>query len=208
MSVQTGAPQPVQTPPKQKLPFPGKGRQAVKSGVLWLLAVGALVFFMQSYVLYPVRVSGSSMENTLRSGDALLASPLPYALEEKQRGDIVICRYPDRTEGQLSLSSSLGITRHTLFVKRLVALPGDVLEITGGRLYINGQLTADPPAMGSTPRDLSRRTLGENEYFVMGDNRFSSRDSRSQDVGTLSEDAIVGKVLGVIWPLPRLQFVP
>ncbi len=204
MSVQTGAPQPVQVPPKQKRPFPRKGRQTVKSSILWLLAVGALVFFMQSYVLYPVRVSGSSMENTLHSGDVLLASPLPYALGEKQRGDIVICRYPNQTEGQLALTANLDITRHPLFVKRLVALPGDVLEIIGGHLYVNGQLTADPPAMGSTPRDLSRCTLGENEYFVMGDNRFSSRDSRSQDVGALSGDAIIGKVLGVIWPLPRL----
>ena len=67
----------------------------------------------------------------------------------------MICRYPGRTEGSLPLAAALGLTRHTLFVKRLVALPGDTLEIHGGRLYVNGALTADPPAMATSPIRLS-----------------------------------------------------
>ena len=137
----------------------------------------------------------------------MLVSKLDYLFGDMQRGDIVICRYPGRTEGSLPLAAALGLTRHTLFVKRLVALPGDTLEIHGGRLYVNGALTADPPAMASTPRELARRTLGPDEYFVMGDNRFSSLDSRAEGVGPLRRTNLVAKVLLAVWPLSSIRAI-
>lgn len=187
--------------PKKRPGFHGWGWMGL------LLGAAALVFFVESFLIFPIRVEGGSMRDTLRDGEVLLASPLPYALGEMRRGDIVICRYPGRTEGSLPLAAALGLTRHTLFVKRLVALPGDTLEIHGGRLYVNGALTADPPAMASTPRDLARRTLGPDEYFVMGDNRFSSLDSRAEGVGPLRRTDLVAKVLLAVWPLSSIRAI-
>lgn len=187
--------------PKKRPGFHGWGWMGL------LLGAAALVFFVESFLVFPIRVEGGSMRDTLRDGEVLLASPLPYALGEIRRGDIVICRYPGRTEGSLPLAAALGLTRHTLFVKRLVALPGDTLEIHGGRLYVNGALTADPPAMASTPRELARRTLGPDEYFVMGDNRFSSLDSRAEGVGPLRRTDLVAKVLLAVWPLSSIRAI-
>ena len=187
--------------PKKRPGFHGWGWMGL------LLGAAALVFFVESFLIFPIRVEGGSMRDTLRDGEVLLASPLPYALGEMRRGDIVICRYPGRTEGSLSLTAALGVTRQTLFVKRLVALPGDTLEIHGGRLYVNGALTADPPAMASTPRELARRTLGPDEYFVMGDNRFSSLDSRAEGVGPLRRTDLVAKVLLAVWPLSSIRAI-
>lgn len=187
--------------PKKRPGFHGWGWMGL------LLGAAALVFFVESFLVFPIRVEGGSMCDTLRDGEVLLASPLPYALGEMRRGDIVICRYPGRTEGSLPLTAALGVTRHTLFVKRLVALPGDTLEIHGGRLYVNGVLAADPPAMASTPRELARRTLGPDEYFVMGDNRFSSLDSRAEGVGPLRRTDLVAKVLLAVWPLSSIRAI-
>ena len=92
---------------------------------------------------------------------------------------------------------------YTIFVKRLVALPGDTVEITDGHLYVNGELVPDPEKMGSVPRDYAKRTLGEDEYFVVGDNRLTSHDSRASDVGPISRSEIMGKVTNVLLPWPN-----
>lgn len=203
MNVQTSVPpSPAACPSPSRRP-PKRVVRALRGWLGLLVSVGALVFFVESFLIFPIRVDGESMRDTLRDGEVLLASPLGGV----SRGDIVICRYPGRTEGVSSLAAGLGITRHTLFVKRLVALPGDTLEIVSGRLYVNGALVADPSAMASTPRDLSRRTLGPDEYFVMGDNRFSSYDSRAAQVGPLRREAIVARVLCVVWPLDSVRGV-
>ena len=199
---------PPEASPSSLAPRPKKGQGSKAWGWMGLLlGAAALVFFVESFLIFPIRVEGGSMCDTLRDGEVLLASPLPYALGEMRRGDIVICRYPGRTEGSLPLTAALGLTRHTLFVKRLVALPGDTLEIHGGRLYVNGALSADPPAMASTPRELARRTLGPDEYFVMGDNRFSSLDSRAEGVGPLRRTDLVAKVLLAVWPLSSIRAI-
>ena len=113
---------------------------------------------------------------------------------------------------------------YTIFVKRLVALPGDTVEITDGHLYVNGELVPDPEKMGSVPRDYAKRTLGEDEYFVVGDNRYNSHDSRdwngpgvegeggndgntANNVGPISKSMIVGRVREVIWPLGKIRGV-
>ena len=81
-----------------------------------------------------------------------------------------------------------------------MALPGDTVEITDGHLYVNGELVPDPEKMGSAPRDYAKRMLGEDEYFMIGDNRLTSHDSRASDVGPISRSEIMGKVTNVILP--------
>ena len=163
----------------------------------------ALVALVHTYLVQPVRVKGSSMEHTLKNGEMLLVTkPGAY-----RRGEVVICRYPNRVEERVEIGAAFTVTLHTVFVKRLVALPGDSVEIRLGQLYVNDEAVPNPPEMASAPRDYPRRELGENEYFVMGDNRFSSHDSRAADVGPLSGEMLRGHVKRVIWPLNRMRKV-
>ncbi len=152
-----------------------------------------------------VRVDGTSMTNTLQDSEIVWCSKLAYTFGEPQRNDIVICHYPGRVNelGRSAIHFSAGLTlnQYTIFVKRLVALPGDTVEITGGHLYVNGELVPDPEKMGSVPRDYAKRTLGEDEYFMVGDNRLTSHDSRANDVGPISRSEIMGKVTNVVFPL-------
>ena len=180
----------------------------------WLLvpiAAVLIAFLVRTYIAEPVQVKGSSMANTLADQEYVLASKLGYLFHAPQRGDIVICRYPgrmnERGANQITISAALSLDVYTLFVKRLVALPGDTVQITGGHLYVNGELVKDPEFMASVPTDYSLRTLGADEYFVIGDNRYSSHDSRASDVGPISRGAIMGKVTRVVLPWGQRRVV-
>ena len=150
-----------------------------------------------------VRVKGGSMERTLKNGDILLVTrPGKY-----RRGEAVICRYPRRAEKTLEINAAFTLTWHTLFVKRLVALPGDAVEIREGQLYVNDLPVPDPPCMASAPRDYARRQLGRKECFVIGDNRRASHDSRAADVGPIPASLLQGHVKAVLWPPGRMKIV-
>ncbi|MBR3108922.1 MAG: signal peptidase I [Clostridia bacterium] len=173
----------------------------------WLvLPLYALLIAMAVHLFFGefVRVDGTSMTNTLQNNEVVWCSKLSYIVGEPQRNDIVICHYPGRMNERgaqpIHLSGGLTLNTYTIFIKRLVALPGDTVEITGGHLYVNGELVEDPEKMGSVPRDYAKRTLGEDEYFVVGDNRLTSHDSRSSDVGPISRSEIMGKVTYVMFP--------
>jgi signal peptidase I len=181
------------------------------SWVWTILAAVLIAIAVRAFVAEPIRVDGTSMTNTLKDGEIVLATKWDYLLGEPQRNDIVICRYPGRVNergaNQINISAALSLDTYTLFVKRLVALPGDTVQITGGHLYVNGELVEDPEFMASVPTDFAERKLGADEYFVMGDNRYSSHDSRPNDVGPLSRSAIMGKVKCVLLPLNQFRSV-
>ena len=178
--------------------------QEVLSFIGTLAAAMVLLSLVCNFLIQPVRVSGTSMTNTLLDGEITLVSKLDKDLS---RNDVVICNYPNRVDDHWSLGTLMLLDQHTLFVKRLVALPGDTVAITDGKLYVNGQVVPDPENMGSVPRNYPLRTLGDNEYFVIGDNRLTSHDSRAEDVGPISRDMIKGKVKWVMWPLNRIRGV-
>lgn len=193
---------------KKKEKKPKTLKQEIFSWVWTLLAALALATLFRMFVGEPIMVDGKSMTNTLQDGEIVFASKLDYLFGDMQRGDIVICRYPNRLSGNINLGASHTLTTHTLFVKRLVALPGDTLAITNGVLYVNGKAVENPELMGSLPaKDYPLIRLGEDEYFVIGDNRGSSHDSRANDVGPISKSAIMGKVKCVIWPLSNIRGV-
>ena len=151
-------------------------------------AVGVLLaLLLRRFVCMLVRVKGKSMMDTLHNGDFMLA--LRYGLFGRiRRFDVVICRYPGR-KGH--------------FVKRVVGLPGERVSMTEGALYINGaEVTEDFPLRRSL-RGFDERTLGPDEYFVMGDNRPCSSDSRR--VGPIHRRAILARVCCVFLPLRRRQ---
>ena len=171
---------------------------------LYALLIAAVVHLCVGEL---VRVDGTSMTNTLQNGEIVWCSKLSYLVGQPQRNDIVICHYPgrlnERGANPIHISGGLTLNMYTIFVKRLVALPGDTVEITGGHLYVNDELVPDPENMGSVPRDYAKRTLGEDEYFVVGDNRLTSHDSRASDVGPISRSEIMGKVTNVLLPWPN-----
>lgn len=146
-----------------------------------------LALLLRRFVCMLVRVKGHSMQDTLHDGDFMLA--LRYGLFGRiRRFDVVICRYPGR-KGH--------------FVKRVVGLPGERISMEEGALYVDGaEVTEDFPLRRSL-RGFDERTLGPDEYFVMGDNRPCSSDSRR--VGPIHRRAILARVCCVFLPLRRRQ---
>jgi signal peptidase I len=175
-----------------------------------VVAVAVLVAIaVQAWLVKPYRIPSESMLDTLRPGDRVLVNRAVYHLREPHRGDVVVFRYPHDP----------GV----VFIKRIVGVPGDVLEVVDGRLYVNGERSAEPyvhrtagradPTVaqaaiaGSTLHDpwslAEPYRVPDGEYFVMGDNRTDSDDSR--DWGTVPRAAIVGEGLVTYWPLSRLR---
>ena len=185
-------------------------KQEILSWVYTLAAALVIVIIIRTFFFEPIRVDGQSMCNTLQDGDVVLVTKPEYWDGEYTRGDVIICRYPNRNEkSSFSLGGSfeLTFTNHTLFVKRLVGLPGDKVEFRSGVLYINDEMVDESAIDVYIPssRSYGPRTLGADEYFVVGDNRGNSNDSRA--VGPISEDMIVGHVSLVLWPLSNFGTV-
>lgn len=188
-----------------------------------LAAAILAAFLIRRYLFFLSFVKGRSMMNTLLDRDILLVRPTRRQLPP--RGSIVICHYPGRvlrwppTVRKLVLSFS---RRHpaagarirpffrdffhirACFVKRLVAIPGDTVEIHDGVLFINGE-TAIPPASCATLYPPLLETapvqLGEHDCFVLGDNRTNSNDSRF--IGPIPDRMILGRVVRILFPLSR-----
>ena len=154
-----------------------------------LLLVALICLLLRTYVFHTARVEGSSMENTLCGGDIVLITRFDYLFgRTPERGDIVECRFPDRSG---------------VYIKRVVGLPGDEVVYRDGRGYINGELISEPYATG--PFEDYTARLGEDEYLVLGDNRGVSYDSRAEEIGFLSADCFLGRVRCVLWPFRRVQ---
>lgn len=179
--------------PPRKGPDGKKPKYTVKQEIMsWIFTFAcalAIALVIRTFFLEPVRVDGQSMSNTLLNGEIVLVTKPEYWSGDYKRNDVIICRYPGRGS--------------TLFVKRLIALPGDTIEMRAGVVYINGEMKDESWMDTMVP---SRTTflpykLGEDEYFVMGDNRGNSNDSRY--VGPISSSMIIGHVRSVIWPLSK-----
>lgn len=196
-----------------------KGRKEKKKLVWWqellswigyLLAAVVLAMLIRGLLAEPVRVDGHSMDNTLADGEVMLVTKPKMLLNRLERGDVVIVRFPNRNKVStfhLAAPLDISLTSHVLFVKRLVALPGDAVAMLDGRLYVNDSLVEEPYVTYPASGDYPRRVLGENEYMVMGDNRANSHDSRSSDVGPITRDMIVGHAALVILPLNKIRVV-
>jgi len=174
--------------------------QEILSWVLTIVGAVAVALVIRYALFEPIRVDGESMTNTLKDNEIVLATKPEYIFGTPQRGDIVICNYPGRKYKFLGI-----IEADQLFVKRLIGLPGDTIEIHGGVVYINGEKAEalNEPAIDVNVHDyyteMSTYTLGEDEYFVMGDNRGNSNDSRR--IGPITRSMIRGHVTFSVWPL-------
>ena len=135
-----------------------------------------------------VRVTGTSMNGTLSGGDLLLVTRWDYAGgAQPDRGDVVECRFPGRVDS---------------YIKRVVGLPGERVEFSGGALYIDGEAVEEPYV--SSPTDDYAVQLNDGEFLVLGDNRAESYDSRMPDMGAIAAEDFQGRVRWVLWPLSHM----
>ena len=200
----------------------GSGKPPLKKRALkeireWVVAVAiALVatVLIRTFLFTVTRVDGKSMNPTLVNGERMFVTVLDVKLNGADRNDVVICKYPGRKTEHI-----LGITTDTYFVKRVVAVPGDTVSRTGNVTYVTYGDTGETVALDEKFANRYaghdyEYTLGEDEYFVVGDNRGDSHDSRDwnddkpeKDVGPITEDMLVGKVRCVFWPLNSVRGV-
>ncbi|MDY2599597.1 MAG: signal peptidase I [Lachnospiraceae bacterium] len=148
----------------------------------------ALAFVVTHYVGHHTRVDGSSMNNTLKNGDYLVIEKVSYYLHDPERYDIIVFPFTDEVN----------------YIKRIIGLPGETVQIKDGKVFINGNELSDDvygnelindPGLAANPV-----SLGANEYFVLGDNRNSSIDSRKPVVGNIDGKKIDGKAVFRIYP--------
>lgn len=157
------------------------------------LAVVIIAFIAQSFL-----VEGSSMEPSLHHAQRLLVEKISYRFSTPKRGEVVVFRYPSDQSRK--------------FIKRIIGLPGDEVSIKNGFLYLNGVRLNENYINGPTYGTYSAPTFGpvlvpEGHFFVLGDNRRNSDDSRYPDVGFVPKKNLVGKALFVYWPLTQIGSV-
>ena len=190
--------------------------QELREWIVSLVAAVVIVLILQNFVFTIIRVDGASMNNTLQDGERLFVTVGDVRFgDDVERDSVVICHYPNRGR--------------TFFVKRVVAVPGDSVYRQYGITHVvyetvdeNGEtVVVDQPlddqyiSLFYNPNnDYEPYVLGEDEYFVVGDNRGNSHDSRdwndddpSRDVGPITKDMITGRVRQVIWPLNAIRTV-
>lgn len=164
--------------------------------VLIAIAVG-IALLVTRFVAIRSVVDGSSMNPTLMNGDNVLVGRIGYAFSGPKRFDIVVFELKDDPG--------------TYYIKRVIGLPGETVTIRDGYVYINGELlqedTYGNAAILRPGRAYEGVTLGEGEYFVMGDNRNNSLDSRYKAPGSIQKSQLIGKALARIWPLSSLSWI-
>lgn len=155
--------------------------------------VAALVIavLVRGLIIEPFLVNGPSMEPTLWTGERLFVSKLTYRFGTPKRGDVVMFRYPYNPDKD--------------YVKRVVAVAGDTIEMRLGRVYINGQQVSEPFVQFPGLYDMSAQVIPEGSIFVMGDNRTNSEDSR--EFGPVKLSLVRGKAVFRVWPLKSAGFV-
>lgn len=176
----------------------GKNDGVVTEIVRFALFALLIVLPIRIFVAQPFIVSGASMETTFSTGQYLIVDQLTYHFEEPERGEVIVFRYPRDPS--------------KFFIKRIIGLPGDTLQIEGNKVTITneehpeGILLDETYVLGMKPNTILSETLGDNEYFVMGDNRDASSDSRSW--GVLQRDKIIGRAFLRLFPFSEIGVFP
>lgn len=174
----------------------------LKNNIIELIEFVAIVFAIlmtiRVFAAEPHRVDGSSMIPNFHTGDMIITNKLTARFSDFRRGEVIVLQDP------------LDATK--VFIKRIIGLPGETLKLSEGKIYINGQLIDEPylPSGLLTPGESFLRsgdevTIPEGNYFVMGDNRGNSSDSRQW--GLLKKDLIIGQALLRYWPLDQAALI-
>lgn len=153
--------------------------------VIPYIVIVVVVVLIRTFIITPVRVDGDSMKNTLKNGDILLL----YKLSSIDRFDIIVLDEEKDNEK---------------IIKRVIGLPGETVAIKKGKIYINDKVIDDEYAYGQTS-DYDKVTLRDNEYFILGDNRLISKDSRY--FGPIKDNEIKGKIVFRLFPFTKIGTV-
>lgn len=162
--------------------------------IIYLIGIVIVSSFLYHYVGQQVVVKGSSMEQNLYEGDRLILEKVTYRFENPKRYDIIVF-HPEKEK------------KDVYFIKRIIGLPGETIFIKDGFIYVNDKkLEEDYGSDVILDSGLAKEKilLSEDEYFVLGDNRNNSRDSRSSDVGMVKKEFIVGRAFVRIWPISKI----
>lgn len=163
--------------------------------LVYFVIICVVVFFVNKYVTQRNVVDGDSMYPTLHDKDSVMIDKLSYRFHEPERFDIIVFPYNEE--------------ERIFYIKRIIALPGETVQIINGEIYVNDAVLEEDYGyeaiadytMGTAKMPI---TLGEDEYFVLGDNRNNSIDSRDEDVGLIKREEIRGKAYFRIFPLKRI----
>jgi signal peptidase I len=183
-----------QSSPVASEPLPAASRtgplQILRSWVGDLLFCGLVCSFIILFVYQPVKVEGGSMEPGLEDQERIFINKLVYRWERVERGDIVVFRYPRDPRKS--------------FIKRVIALPGDTIRISYGHVYVNGKTVDEPyvPEDYLDTRSYPETVVPANAYFVLGDHRSMSNDSR--EFGPVPRSHIYGKAVFGYWPVEKM----
>lgn len=153
--------------------------------VIPYIVIVVVVVLIRTFIITPVRVDGDSMKNTLKNGDILLL----YKLSSIDRNDIIVLDEEKDNEK---------------IIKRVIGMPGETVAIKKGKIYINDKVIDDEYAYGETS-DFDKVTLADDEYFILGDNRLISKDSRY--FGPIKENEIKGKIVFRLFPFTKIGTV-
>lgn len=174
-------------------------KKDIKETISFILITIAIVLPIRMFVAQPFIVSGESMYPTFDTGHYLIVDQLSYKLSEPKRGDVVVFKYPEDTS--------------KFFIKRIIGLPGETIEIIEGKVKITTTLDGvpmehdlDEPYVKQFSGNVSPIKLQKGQYFVMGDNRSASLDSRVW--GPLNENFIKGRALIRITPISQIGILP
>ncbi len=169
----------------------------ILSTSLYLLFVLVVTFLVVTYVGQRTQVIGSSMEPMLSDGDNLIVDKISYRFHDPQRFDIIVFPFQ--------------YAEKTYYIKRVIGLPGETVYIDeDGSIYVNGEVLKESygkDVITDPGRAYEPITLGEDEYFVMGDNRNNSSDSRDPVVGNIHRKDLIGKAWMRIWPFDKMGMI-
>lgn len=183
--------------PHKKKKTPGSGLKAeIISWIQILLTAACIAFVLNTFIIANSKVPSGSMENTIMTDDRVIGSRLTYRFSDPKRGDIAIFHFPD--------------DESIYYVKRVIGLPGDTVDIINGAVYLNGSETPlEEPYLKEAmlPEEDMHFEVPEDSYFMMGDNRNFSYDARYWNNHFVKRDKIIAKVMFRYWPLTEMGTV-
>ncbi|MFC2301338.1 MAG: signal peptidase I [Selenomonas artemidis] len=159
----------------------------IKDWAISIVVAVALAMFIRTFIVELYVVDGPSMRPTLESAERLVVNKFIYRFRAPEKGEVLVFQYPRDPSRD--------------FIKRVIATPGDTVEIREGRVLVNDQLLVEDYILEKTRSEYPKTTVPAGHIFVMGDNRNNSEDSRFADVGFVPYDLIKGKAVLVFWPL-------
>ncbi len=165
-----------------------------------LVVAGLLVVVVRMFLFSPYLVDGNSMQPNFHPGERVIVNKILYDLRSPERGEVIVFHSPYQND----------------YIKRIIGLPGETIEVRGDVVFINGKILSEPYLKSEIDaavadgefynnKDYSSTKIPAGQIFVMGDNRSNSHDSR--DIGFISYDQIVGRADLIIWPLSEFQYI-